>query len=208
MLLGNRHTNYKVQNAFNKFGHPSTEILELCDIQKLAEREVYWCNKLNALGPNGLCIVEPGIVGFGTNSNYTKYSKYQILKVFSLLYKGQKSQTEIEQMTKVQSRTVKDISLGNQHLWLREQYPQKYDLMLKADRTAIGIQQKSRTIKGYLLTPQLDVVPIHSYADFVRNIHPELDQKQINTMVQGLARVLRGERKTYKGYSRANGVIA
>lgn len=81
LLKNNKHTNYKVQNAYNNFGIPDFIILEYVeDILKLPELEVYWCNELNALGKNGLCLVEPGVVGFGTNSNASKYSKIQILR--------------------------------------------------------------------------------------------------------------------------------
>lgn len=208
MFENNKHTNYKLQNAYNQYGMPELEILELCSIELLATREVYWCNKLDALGNNGLCLVEPGIVGHGTNSNYSKYSKFQILRVFSLLYKGKHSQVEIEQLTKVKQQTVKDITNGISHLWLKEKYKEKYEQMLKIDRKHLGATQKSRTLKGYLVTPEQEIVPIYSCAEFVKRKNPGLDQKQVNAIVSGLCRLLRGERLSYKGYKRYTGVVA
>lgn len=208
MFERNKHTNYKLQNAYDQFGPPKLEILEHCTIDKLAEREVYWCTKLDALGINGLCLVQPGVVGHGTNSNYSKYSKYKILKVFSLLYKGKHSQIEIEQLTGVSQQTVKDIAKGISHLWLKDSYFEKYEKMLKVDRRHIGAIQKSRNLKGYLLTPEQETVAVYSCAEFVKSRNPGIDQKQINTMVSGLCRVLRGERISYKGYKKYTGVIA
>lgn len=46
-LALNKHGNYKLQAAFNKYGVDNFDcgVVELCPIEKLAEREEYWINR-------------------------------------------------------------------------------------------------------------------------------------------------------------------
>lgn len=45
------HGNDKLQKAYNKYGAKSFvyEIIETCPLEKLNEREIFWCNELHAL---------------------------------------------------------------------------------------------------------------------------------------------------------------
>jgi predicted GIY-YIG superfamily endonuclease len=123
------HTNYKVQSAYNLYGIPDFIILENCSISELPAKEIYWTHEFDALR-TGLCIVEPGIVGFGVNSNASKYTKFQILKTFSLLYKNKLSFKEISKRTFVNEGIISDISAGRVHLWISEVYPDKHLAMV------------------------------------------------------------------------------
>jgi hypothetical protein len=130
-LIRNKHTNYKVQNVYNIYGAPQLYTVEECNLNLLNELEIYWTEDFDSLNPQkGLNIIEAGTVGFGVNSNSSKYSKRQILKTFSLLYSTKLSYREISSKTGVSSGTVCDISNGYTHSWLKEGYPYKYILML------------------------------------------------------------------------------
>lgn len=129
LLRRGEHTNYKVQMTYDKFGEPELEILELCEIDKLNEREIYWTEKLDSIR-NGLNIIEAGRVGFGVNSNSSKYSKMQVLKVFSLLYRNKLSYSAIAKRVGVNKSLLQDIRIESTHVWLKKEYPEQYKLML------------------------------------------------------------------------------
>lgn len=54
-LRKNRHHNFYLQNAWNKYGENNFtfEVLELCEKEKLLEREQYYIDTLNCVKPNG-----------------------------------------------------------------------------------------------------------------------------------------------------------
>ena len=124
-LKNNRHTNYRVKDEYVKYGAPELVILEKCSIGYLNDLEVIWTAEFNSI-KEGLNIIEAGEVGYGANSNSSKYSKIQLLRVFSLLYKTDLMQTEIAKKTGVNRSSVSDIKNGNSHLWLKDVYPAKY----------------------------------------------------------------------------------
>ncbi len=193
LLNKNKHTNYKVQKAYNLYSTPEFIVLEYCPIPCLAEKEKYWCQEFNALGNNGLCLVEPGIVGFGVHSNASKYSKFQILKVFSLLYKTSYTHRDISEKTAVSISTVSDIKNAVSHLWLQDAYPEKYFLMRNR---IVPISQKSlRKTSTTLISPAGELVEVFNIREFakINNLH--------NTC---LGEVIRGKRKSHKGYKLAN----
>lgn len=202
LLKNNKHTNYKVQNAYNNFGIPDFIILEYVeDILKLPELEVYWCNELNALGKNGLCLVEPGVVGFGTNSNASKYSKIQILRCFSLLSSNKLYTTSeiLYRLSFCNKSLLYEITSGTTHLWLREAYPTRYTKMLSnikpREVIARGIYNKCNAIQK-LVSPDGCIHEVSSITKFVGDYFKHKDP----SIVRGLARVIDGTRKQYKGW--------
>lgn len=201
--LHDRHTNYLVQRMYDLYGDPQYVILEECAISKLAEFEVYWTKEFDALNPNlGLCLVEPGIVGYGTKSNSSKYNKSQILKVFSLLYRTTIPYFAIARRVKVPAATVFDIKNGKVHLWLRDVYPLQYEKMLSVLTTR---QRVTRTL-AYNNKPLLSVKSpegieyynIPSIAGFCRDI-PELN-RNFRSAKNNFYRLLDGSRSQYKGW--------
>lgn len=50
-LNNNRHYNFHLQQAWNKYGSKNFEfnVIEICDKSLLNEREVYWIEKFNSL---------------------------------------------------------------------------------------------------------------------------------------------------------------
>lgn len=189
-MKANRHSNYKVQDAFNKFGTPDFILLEYCSISELCDKEIYWTNEFDALN-TGLCLVQPGVVGFGPFSNASKYSKLQILKVFRYLYLTKYTYIKISQMTGVHTNTVGDIRSGNSHLWLRDRYPKQYRSMTSKDRSNNSLSIKAEPT--LLIDPYNVVHECHNIRDFCRK------NSLINTC---LGEVIRGTRKSHKGWKR------
>lgn len=191
-LQDNKHPNYKVQNAYNLCGKPDFICLEYTSASELSDREVFWVNECEALGPNGLNIADPGSSG----AKNKKYTKVKILKVFSLLYKGVQSYVEIERRTSVPRHIVKSIALGKSHIWLAEYYPDKYDKMRLVDRKKIGYNQSSIT--------QTSENAIAVVLDKNNTPHEVFNIKQFareHGLLSNLfCNVLNGKARSHKGY--------
>lgn len=185
----NTHTNYKVQDAYNKYGNPELVIIEKCSIGKLNELEVYWTNDFDSIN-NGLNIIEAGTVGWGVNSNASKYTKWQILKVFSLLYRTNLSQNSISTKIGISKSLINDISCGKSHLWLKYKYPVQYRLMLDSN---INKRYRSNSNNYTLLSPANIKYTIDgSIRKFCRELG--LDNSEIS-------KLLRGKKSSYKGWT-------
>lgn len=192
-MRNNNHTNYRVQSAFNQYGEPEFIVLETCPVQNLPEKEVQWCKEFDALGSRGLCLVEPGVVGFGANSNASKYTKQRILKAFSLLYKGKLSYKSIQEKINVPIHVLSDIARGRTHVWLQDAYPKKYADMLSFNRKDISDKE---VIRGYLKSPTGDIHTVRNITEFCRTV---LGNKNHHVSI---CRVLRGERQHCCGYTK------
>lgn len=134
-LMGNgAHTNYKVQNTYNLYGKPTLITLEKCNINMCNELEIYWTKELDSLyGANGLNIIEAGAVGFGPNSNSSKYSKIKILLAFRSLYLSSNNYKTYDILANelgVHKSLLQDIITGASHIWLKTAYSNSYKRML------------------------------------------------------------------------------
>lgn len=202
-LRAGTHHNYKVQQHFTKYGEPALEILSLCKESELDKLEIMWIQEFNAT-TDGLNISLGGESGrglFGTNS---KYSKTQILKVFSLLYKSNYTYINIQKRTGVNIGVISGISNSTTHMWLEEAYPGKYDILrLKQGTRLIGRTKGDisySTSYPLLVDPEGLIHNIANIAEFCR-VHKDLVEGDKNT----LAAVIRGDRKQSKGFRVYNG---
>lgn len=148
LLIRNKHYNYKVQEAYIKYGLPMHTVLEVCSLSELNSAEVYWTSEFNNL----LNIADPGEIMSSSSSRHKKYSKIQVLRVFSYLYKNHVSIEDIALKTKVSIHTVKQISAGYKHIWLKGAYLKKYLKML--DRVPFKNNKiRSLPFVGRLISP-------------------------------------------------------
>lgn len=193
-LYSNTHSNHKVQKAFDSYGLPEFIVLEPCSIEELPKKEIYWTKEFNALDKNtGLCIVEPGIVGFGTNSNASKYSSIQILKTFSLLYRGKHTFAEIAKRCNTSETICNDISNNRTHLWLKEAYPTQYEQMCSIKNRT---HRKLLTIKkATLIDSTGSLYEVFGIKQFCRNVLGN------ETFSSSISRVINGTRKSCKGFT-------
>ena len=202
LMKRNKHTNYKVQNAYASHGEPNLVILEVCSILDTNRLEIFWTNELDALNPStGLCIIEAGAVGWGTNSNSSKYSRIQILKTFSLLYKSQHTIKDICTRTKVPKSTIQDIFSQRTHLWLKDSYPERYAEMILRGRLLSNISKKLGVLPR-IVSPEGNIYEIQSITEFCKSI--EIDNLCLTSKVRGFARIIDGTRKQYKGWKLVN----
>lgn len=194
----NKHTNYKVQNAFNNFGIPILNILEECNITQLNDLEILWQKEFNSL--NSLDLIEAGQVGFGINSNASKYTKLQILLAFRALYtNNNKTHKEISSTYKINKYLCGQIINGRTHLWLKEKYPNKYNKMLLYS-TTIKLQNRN----GYgrlngiqkIKSPDGKIYEVYNIKKFCREQNFSNDS--------GIGRLLRNKISSYKGWTKSS----
>lgn len=193
LMRKNNHTNYKIQNAYHNYGKPEFIVLEYCRISELPKKEIEWCNEFNALGPRGLCLVEPGIVGFGTNSNASKYTKWQVLKIFSYLYKGELTIKNIATKLNINRSLITDIVNGSTHIWLKELYPEKYEKMRSIDRRKLFNSQKP--LLALIKSPSDAIIEVYSVVDFYKKELPNI------STYSHIYSVISGKIKSYNGYT-------
>lgn len=192
-LKSAKHTNYKVQNCYDLYGEPELVVLEECSIDKLNELEIVYQKKYNSL-VDGLDLIEAGQVGWGVNSSSSKYSKMQILRVFSLLYRTDLQQAVIARKVDVSYFLVVDIKAGKNHVWLREQYPEQYKIMLK--------RATYRSLGGHevcLIDPQGQIHKVANIKAFSSKYYPR-NSKEWKAFSVGLSRLRTKTRNQYKGW--------
>lgn len=203
------HSNYKVQNAYNLYGNPDFIVLESAPLYALNKLEIQWQNELNSLA--SLDIVVAGEVGYGTKSNSSKYKKWTILKIFSLLYKNKYKkrilrQVDIAKICNVPISLVNDISMGNTHLWLKTEYLEKYKAMQSVNYKSIcnsGIYSKEYKS---LISPDKQVftvdISVAELARQIRNLY-YIDESE-ELIRKGISRVLSTKRQSWRGWVLGN----
>lgn len=137
-----KHYNYRVQNAYNKYGLPEAVVIEKCtpNAELLNAKENFWIDEFDSC-LNGLNIRDKDESALrGTNSNAARYSKEQILQVFELLLDANNSSKYIESITGVPSGNINCIARSASHLWLKDEYPEKYVILESLKGTRQGLQ--------------------------------------------------------------------
>ena len=195
------HFNIKVQEAYSLFGLPEFIVLEKVASSSLNDRELYWGTEFAVLNSNGLNIIKPGIgPGSGVDSIASKYSKIQILKVFSLLLAGTYTLIDISKRTGVGRGVVAKVAYGESHTWLQEQYPIKYAKMLLVDRKQLSTEahidiKTQKTPIARIVHTSGVVYDIYNVRDFCRSYkHDTLDHSNISKLIRGVY-------KSYKGFT-------
>lgn len=196
--LINGTANYKMQEAYSKYGLPYLEVLLECgmdeDLDVLENEAIEIFDSVN----NGFNInSRAGGGGTGLQGNVhpnSKYSKLQIVQVFKQLlldipYK------DIAENTKVDISTVRDISKGKSHRWLATEYTDDYQVLLNMIHTRVYNTAEYKGITyPRILSPDNIAYNITNISDFAR-------EHKLNK--SHLCGVLNKLRKTHKGWKLA-----
>jgi hypothetical protein len=141
-LTKSKHYNYKIQDAYNKFGTPEIIILEECpcDTKVLIRAENFWIDEFDSCR-NGLNLRDKDETALrGVNANRAKYSLEQVLAVFDYLLDVKNTPKQISEWTGVPVGNINSISRGASHVWLKSEYPEKYAKLESLKGKRIGIQ--------------------------------------------------------------------
>lgn len=195
-LKSKTHANYRMQYEYDKYGIPELVILELCSLDQLYDREVFWTNEFDALN-SGLNIVEPGPSGWGVNSSQSKYSKIQVLKVFSLLTKSSLANIDIARKLKVSLRLVEAIRGGYSHTWLKTEYSERYKKLASKIRVKNTSARKLGRTISLLNTSTGEVHEVDSVVDFAKVVCKDTS----TAFAAGIRRVIRKEQVSFKGWT-------
>jgi group I intron endonuclease len=195
------HTNFKVQNEYNVHGLPEFIVLEHAEIHNLNDLEIVWTSEFNSI-KCGLNLIEAGSVGYGTESNNSKYTKIQILLAFRAVSSNMyytREQLE-EKSLGVLNSTCRDIYLGRSHKWLSIKYPFRYSLMqdrrskwvLQGQSLQAQISRKGSARDSSILDPSGNI-------HYISNIREFAKEHKLNNA--HLGSVLRGTRHNHQGWS-------
>lgn len=203
-LEGNIHSNYKLQEMYNKYVTlPNLSIIEECVASDLDILEISWTKEFDSIN-NGLNIISAGSGGGrGLTHSGSKYTKFQILKVFSLLYKTVLTYEQVANKARLSKYLVHNIAGGNHHLWLKEFFPEQFQLMLsnKVVRSKLNVRSSEREglIHPKLVSPEGEVFTVNNIRDFCKN-HSVLSTWCTSTP-SSIAKVLKGTKASHKGWT-------
>ncbi len=193
--------NYKMKQAYEKYGIPTLTILYECkekDLDHLEKQTIIEFDSINA----GLNIIDgntPG--GSGYSATKSKYTREQILEIFTLLVEGN-TRPEVATILNIPQGSIGNIQCGTSHLWLKEEFPEDYDIMRGyAIYRHLSAKCNTAEAKGQKYPPIVSpegIVhkDITNIAEFAR-VH-KLDRPAIS-------RVMRGKYPVHKGWRLYNG---
>ncbi len=198
MLQRSKHYNKDITNMYTKYGMPEISILEETSNNNLLmnNREIYWISYLNTYR-NGLNKTEGGDGGGnGVDSDNTRYTKEEILKVFMTIIDNPNiTLKEVATLCNVLYNTVSNIATGARHLWLATEYPEKHNMMLSLIGSRNGNSHTAKA-RGIVYPPIISPEGIiYSQID---NVSKFAREHNINN--SNLSEVLKGKRKTCQGW--------
>ena len=127
----------KLQEAFNTYGLPSLTILLECSIDELDTNEELAIEIYNSAegGFNTMYSSGHRSTLRGELAGNSKYTNELIIAVFMELVCSSKTHAAIEKEYGISRGALGDISRGASHKWLRDAYPDEYNILLDKVKT-------------------------------------------------------------------------
>lgn len=183
--------NSKLIDAYKLYGQPTISILEICSLDSLNTLESHYITKLDSF-TNGFNLTEASPSGlYGDKHPSSKYPNSKLLEVLNYLILNKYTHKEISVLTDVTVSIVENISNGSSHMWLSEQYPEKYAILNQQKYSKNGSASQRGIIYPAIKSPEGKVYYIQNVCKFAKE--HSLDNGH-------LGKVLRGIRKTHKGW--------
>jgi group I intron endonuclease len=193
----------KLQEAYNKFGIPSMEILLECEANELEDSESSAIELFDSIN-RGYNSVSGGSIGagaYGDLNGKSIYSNSDIIEAFNLLI-GDKYLTyrDIENICGVSKAVITNIKTGRSHKWLEQLYPIEYTKLISScSRHSISNilnrDKHSAFSRGIsyptIFSPEGVGYSIKCLTDFA---------KEHNLSSSALCRVLKGKISHHKGW--------
>lgn len=195
-ILDGKHSNYKVQKAYVDYGLPEFIVLEYCPVSQLNELEIYWQKEFNSL--TSLDIIEAGGVARGYCSNASKYTRYELLKIFrDLSYNN--SLSDISKKYNIPRYLPRDLASGTVHLWFHTEFPYIWNRIKK-----INVFRSNKIFTAHkkvvvLVSPTGEEITVEgSMQEFA---------SRFGLMANRVADIVRGDRKSHRGWKLKNMVV-
>lgn len=182
-----------IQKSFNIVGIPEILVLENCCIEYLSDREHYWIKTLyshnmlnmylngndNAVGP--------------ANPN-AKYSEDTLIKLFlDIVNLPHVSLEAISKKYSIPINTIKAITSGKSHLWLKDKFPSEYLTMKNNVNLRKSLNASNAKSGMVLVSPTGELITISdSLSSFAR---------KHSLQVSNLSNVVNGKAATHKGWT-------
>lgn len=172
-------SNYKLQKAYSLYGEPILEIL----LDNIAQDELnIYENEAIALYDsvkNGFNVAElADIHASGENNPSSKYSNEDITKAFKLLLDLSHRYKDIEKLTGVSISTIRHIANTEAHTWLKQVYPDEYEILIsykgKLRQQATNSAAKRGITYPPIISPMGEEFTVTNVASFSRehNLDP------------------------------------
>lgn len=196
MLLSNYHYNYKLSNAYLKYGNlPIMEILEECSISDLDKLEIFYIREFDSIN-SGYNITQGGASPGGTEATRSKYTREELVEIFLLLTDKSLTNKDIVEITKKPYSLISAIAYNARHKWLSEEFPEKR----KEIDTIIDLNLRSSLCNDYnarngVVYNVID--PMGKYHSF-SNIRQFALQNNLNP--SHLNQVILGHEQQHKGW--------
>lgn len=199
-IRSKHHYNYKIRNEYLKYDtDPTFETLLECRSDELDLNEYYLIEEFDSI-TNGLNILSGGTsVGKGTNNSRSKYSEEQLIKVFNLLTDPSLGFNDISETTGVNRSTVSQIARGAQHIWLREKFPEVFQIIKTTYDTRSSIirtAQYQNITYPIVESPQGEIVTITTNVTDFCKVH--------NLQDTNMYKLFKGKIKQHKGWKLYN----
>lgn len=181
----------KLQEAYNKYGIPSLNIVEECKSNLLNSKEIYYIKIHNSM-ENGFNSLSGGDSYYGednSNSKYTNEDYYMVLWYLTQI--PTYTHEEISLELNISISVIRSISRGLAHEWLQEIYPEEYKEMQCINNTG----RRSNINLG-------KDIPIVVSPEGIEYSVPNVFQfsKNFGLHQPGLHRLISGDRKQYRGW--------
>lgn len=166
----NSRMSAKLAQAYTSFGYPKLEILKKCTNEELDRCENKYIKEFDSFnnGFNSLELAEdiPKPITFGDLNKSSKYTNKQIEEVFHLLLDIYNKFSDISEKTGIDISTIRSISQGINHKWLKEKYPKEYlELeILKGNRISANKNKVFPKIKD----PEGNIYEVINLSKFAR----------------------------------------
>jgi len=191
LLFSKKHKNYRLQDGYALYGMPEFEVLEICTIEKLKPREVFWIREFDSFN-NGYNITNGGDGGgFGEGNVSALYPKSVYISILDKMVNSTMMLTEISKELEVSLDVIKHISSLHAHSWLAEEAPENYMKLIGMH----GRRNNSAKSRGITYP---EILSPEGVAYTVENIHGFCKEKGLQA--QNLHKVLTGQRKHHKGW--------
>lgn len=124
LLDTGKHHNYKLVQDYRKFKeYPSIFLLEECNPEELASKEIYWIDVFDSYRYGYNLTYGGEGAGFGEGSSSAKYTNEDYEAIFYLLSLGDWSYIDISEELGIEISIVNSIAIGSSHKYLHSRFP-------------------------------------------------------------------------------------